>query len=111
MHDLVELLGVGRGVVAVVGAGVSLATDAAGKITVARVSLGAVAARPLLVQAAADAIIGSTLDAAALGRLEKAVEAACQPIDDKRGTKEFRIKVAGVMARRAAAIALKRARA
>ena len=36
--------------------------------------------------------------------------AACRPIDDKRGTIEFRIKVAGVLARRAAEIALKRAR-
>jgi carbon-monoxide dehydrogenase medium subunit len=39
-----------------------------------------------------------------------AVSAACRPIDDKRGTKEYRIKVAGVMARRAAQIALHRAR-
>ena len=31
-----------------------------------------------------------------------AASAACRPIDDKRGTKEFRIKVAGVLARRAA---------
>ena len=35
--------------------------------------------------------------------------AACRPIDDKRGTKDFRIEVAGVLARRAAVIALKRA--
>jgi carbon-monoxide dehydrogenase medium subunit len=39
-----------------------------------------------------------------------AVSAACRPIDDKRGTKEYRIKVSGVMARRAAQIALERAR-
>jgi carbon-monoxide dehydrogenase medium subunit len=96
--------------IAVVGAGVSLTVGTGGKIAAARVSLGAVAPRPLLVKTAADAITGSTLDKAALGRLEKAAEAACRPIDDKRGTKEFRIKVAGVMARRAAEIAYKRAR-
>ena len=39
-----------------------------------------------------------------------AASAACRPIDDKRGTIAFRIKVAGVLARRAAAIALERAR-
>ena len=39
-----------------------------------------------------------------------AASAACRPIDDKRGTKEFRIKVAGVLARRAAKVALQRAR-
>jgi carbon-monoxide dehydrogenase medium subunit len=69
-----------------------------------------VAARALLVPAAADALIGTKVDAAALERLAAAASAACQPIDDKRGTKEFRIKVAGVMARRAAAIAMQRAR-
>ena len=36
--------------------------------------------------------------------------AAAKPITDKRGTKEYRIKVSGVMARRAAAIALSRAK-
>jgi len=96
--------------IAVVGAGVSLATDAAGRITAARVGLGAVAARPLLVKPAADALVGSKLEPAALDKFEKAVRAACAPIDDKRGTKEFRIKVAGVMARRTAEIAYKRAR-
>jgi len=96
--------------IAVVGAGVSLTADGAGKITAARVSLGAVAAKVLLVPAAAQAIVGSSLDRAAQDRLEAAARAACQPIDDKRGTVEFRIQVAGVLARRAALIALERAR-
>src|SRR5260370_10639 len=51
--------------IAVVGAGVSLSLDAGGTITAARVSLGAVAARVLLVSEAAPAIIGSRLDKAA----------------------------------------------
>src|SRR5262245_5432531 len=96
--------------IAVVGAGVSLTVDAAGTITAARVSLGAVAARVLLVPAAAQAIIGSRLDRPAQDRLEAAARAACAPIDDKRGTIEFRIQVAGVLTRRAALIALDRAR-
>ncbi|HEV8144690.1 MAG TPA: xanthine dehydrogenase family protein subunit M, partial [Methylomirabilota bacterium] len=81
-----------------------------GTITAARVSLGAVAARVLLVAEAARAIIGSRLDEAARDRLQAAARAACRPIDDKRGTTEFRIDVAGVLARRAAMIALDRAR-
>ena len=97
--------------IAVVGAGVSVTIDGAGTITAARVSLGAVAARVLLVPEAARAIVGSRLDAAAQQRLETAARAACQPIDDKRGTTEFRIDVAGVLTRRAALIALDRARA
>ena len=96
--------------IAVVGAGVSVTVDEAGTISAARVSLGAVAARVLLVAEAAAAIIGSRLDRAAQDRLEAAARAACRPIDDKRGTIEFRIEVAGVLARRAALIALDRAR-
>ena len=96
--------------IAVVGCATCLALDASGKITDARVSLGAVAARPLLVQEAADAIIGTSLDEAALAKLDAAAQAACKPIDDKRGTIEFRTKVAGVLARRTAQTAYDRAK-
>jgi carbon-monoxide dehydrogenase medium subunit len=96
--------------IAVVGCGVALSLDGSGKCTAARVSLGAVAERPLLVEAAAKALIGTSGDEAAMKALESAARAACRPIDDKRGTKEFRIDVAGVLARRTAAIALERAR-
>ncbi len=96
--------------IAVVGAGVNLTLDRKGICTHARVSLGAVAERALLVPEAAAALIGTPVDAAALERLGAAASAACRPINDKRGTREYRIKVAGVMARRAAQIALDRAR-
>ncbi len=97
--------------IAVVGAGVSLTLDDKGVCGDARVVLGAVAARALLVEEAAEALIGSPVDAPALAALARAASAACKPIDDMRGTKEFRIKVAGVLARRAAETALERARA
>ena len=96
--------------IAVVGVGVSLTLDAAGACTAARVSLGAVAATVLLVEDAAAALIGTAVDDAALERLAAACSAAASPIDDKRGTIEFRTKVAGVLARRAATIALERAK-
>jgi CO/xanthine dehydrogenase FAD-binding subunit len=95
--------------IAVVGAGVSLALDATGVCTHARVALGAVAPTPLLVADAAKALIGTKVDAAALEALAAAASAACNPIDDKRGTVAYRIKVAGVLARRAAGIAYQRA--
>ena len=95
--------------IAVVSAGINLELDGKGTIKNARVSLGAVAATVLLVPAAAKALIGSKLDDAALEKLAAACSAACKPIDDKRGTIEFRTKVAGVLARRAAQIAYKRA--
>jgi aerobic carbon-monoxide dehydrogenase medium subunit len=97
--------------IAVVGAGVGLTTDTKGVITAARIGLGAVAAKPLLVKAAGDALVGSKLDPAAVDKMVTAVRAACAPIDDKRGTIDFRIKVAGVIARRAAITAYERARA
>lgn len=96
--------------IAVAGAGVSLTLDAQGRCSQARVSLGAVAERALLLPEAAAALLGSSVDAAALERLAAAARAACKPIDDKRGTREFRIKIAGVLARRAAGMALARAR-
>jgi CO/xanthine dehydrogenase FAD-binding subunit len=96
--------------IAVVGVGISLTLDAGGTCTVARVALGAVAPTALLVKEAADALIGTRVDNAALDRLAKAASAACRPIDDKRGTKEYRIKVTGVLAKRTAQQALERAR-
>jgi carbon-monoxide dehydrogenase medium subunit len=95
--------------IAVVSAGVNLTLDAKGVITAARVALGAVAPTVQLVSAAAKAIIGTKLDDAALEKLGEAASAACRPIDDKRGTVEFRTKVAAVLAKRAAAIAYARA--
>src|ERR1700704_2167351 len=96
--------------IAVVGVGVNLTLDGTGTCTTARVALGAVAPTVLLVKDAADALIGSKVDDHALERLAAAASAACRPIDDKRGTKEYRIKVAGVLARRTAVEALARAR-
>jgi len=95
--------------IAVVGAGVSVTLDAQGICRDARVSLGAVAPTALLVSEAAQALIGHKLDEATLKALDAAARKACKPIDDKRGTIDYRIKVAGVLARRAAAIAFERA--
>ena len=95
--------------IAVVGCGVSLTMDG-DTVTAARVGLGAVAPTPLLVSAAAEALVGRTIDAAE-SDLAAAASAACNPINDKRGTIEFRTKVAGVLAVRAARIAAERAKA
>ena len=95
--------------IAVVGCGVNVTLDAAGVCTAARVVLGAVAPTAVVVPAAAAALVGHKLDAATLAALDAAAQAACKPITDKRGTIEYRTKVAGVMARRTAAIAFERA--
>jgi CO/xanthine dehydrogenase FAD-binding subunit len=96
--------------IAIVGAGVSLTLDDGGTCTAAKVALGAVAPTVVIVDDAAKALIGTKVDDAALEKMAAACSAACKPIDDKRGTIEYRTKVAGVMARRAALIALERAR-
>jgi carbon-monoxide dehydrogenase medium subunit len=95
--------------IAVVGCGISVMLDGEGLCREARVVLGAVAPTPLLVPEAAEALVGHRLDDDTLARLDAAAQRACRPITDKRGTIEFRTKVAGVLARRVAAIAFARA--
>ena len=96
--------------IAVVGVAVNLTIDASGVCTWARVVLGAVAPTILIVDDCARALVGTKLDDAALDTMAAAASAACKPIDDKRGTREFRVKIAGVLARRVAKKALERAR-
>lgn len=96
--------------IAVVGAGVSLTLSADGTCTAARVALGAVGPTAFSVPAAADALVGTSLDEAALERAAAAARDAANPIDDKRGTVTYRRTIAGVLTRRATQIAATRAR-
>lgn len=95
--------------IAVAGCGVSVTLDESGTCTAARVGIGAVAPRPLLVPDAGAALVGSRLDEAALAGAAEACSKAASPITDKRGTEVYRRKVVGVLCRRAAAIARDRA--
>ena len=94
--------------IAVVGCGVSLTMDG-DTCTSARVGLGAVAPVVMLVEDAGRALVGTKLDDKALEAAAAACRAACKPINDKRGTIAYRIKVAGVLLKRTAAIAAQRA--
>jgi aerobic carbon-monoxide dehydrogenase medium subunit len=94
--------------IAVVGCGVSL-TLKDGVCTHARVGLGAVAPTALLIEPAAQALIGSRLDETALNAAANACRAACRPIDDKRGTIAYRTQIAGVLLKRTTNIAAERA--
>ena len=96
--------------IAVAGAGVSLSLDSGGACTAARVAIGAVGPRAVMVPEAARALVGSRAEGEALERAAQAASAAADPIDDKRGTARYRRKVTGVLTRRAAAIAAERAR-
>jgi len=96
--------------IAVAGAGVSLTLDGNGRCTAARVAIGAVAPTALLVPAAAEALVGTTLGDAAFARAAEAASAAARPIDDKRGTASYRRRVVGVLTARAARLAAARAK-
>src|SRR5262249_10251228 len=67
--------------IAVAGAAVSVTLDAKGVCTAACVAVGAVAPTALVVPEAARALVGSTLDDAALVRVAEAASAAAKPID------------------------------
>ncbi len=95
--------------IAVAGAGVFLSLDEQGQCQHARVALAAVAPAAFLATDAASLLIGTRLDADTLKRFATAIKAACRPINDKRGTIEYRMEVASVLAVRAAGIAWQRA--
>jgi CO/xanthine dehydrogenase FAD-binding subunit len=95
--------------IAVVGAGASIVLDASGTCTAARIAVGAAAPTVLLVEEASKALVGSKLDDGAVAKMMEAVSAACNPIDDKRGTVAYRKAMAGVLAKRVVQIARERA--
>ena len=99
--------------IAVVGAAAQLTMDG-DTVTSARIALGAVAPTVLRVSDAEAALVGAilsdgVLDDTTLAAVASAASAACNPIDDKRGTIRYRRQVAGVLARRAAQTAAQRA--
>jgi CO/xanthine dehydrogenase FAD-binding subunit len=97
--------------IAVVGVGASVTLDLDDdRVTDARIALGAVGPTPILATAAASAIIGKKLDEAALDNAARLATSVATPIDDMRGTAEFRRHIVGVLTRRALTIAAERAR-
>ena len=95
--------------IAVVGVAINLTLDDNEICNSARVALGAVAPTPILDENASETLIGTKLDEEALENLARAVQKSISPINDKRGTIEFREDVVGVLAKRVAEIAKTRA--
>lgn len=95
--------------IAVVGAGAYVELNG-NAIKSARIALGAVAPTPLFVSEAGEALVGKTAEetsydlAAAIGR------DAASPIDDMRGTDDFRRHLCGVLIKRALRGAVARAK-
>jgi CO/xanthine dehydrogenase FAD-binding subunit len=98
--------------IAVVGAGASVVLDESGKNFVsARIAIGAVAATPLFAEEASELLAGQPVGDEAIEAAMAATRKIATPIDDMRGTVEFRKHVTGVLTRRALEKAIERARA
>jgi carbon-monoxide dehydrogenase medium subunit len=93
--------------IAVVGCGVNITMEN-GICTNARVSLGAVAPTPLLINEASDIMVGTDINSDIIQRVSKICMEACNPINDKRGTIDYRTKVAGVLFKRTVLTAIDR---
>lgn len=94
--------------IAVAGAGVSV-TLVDGVFQDGRVALASVAPTPLLVAAAGAALRGQPVGPEAIERAAMAAKAAARPINDMRGTIEYRRNLCAVLTRRALATAVRRA--
>jgi carbon-monoxide dehydrogenase medium subunit len=93
---------------AIAAAAVTL-TMANGKCSGAAVALTNVGDTALLSPGAADALKGTAVDASAIGAAVAAAMAAVNPVEDLRGSVEYRTAMAGEMTRRAITEALSRA--
>lgn len=95
--------------IAVVGAGARITLDDNGNCAEASICLGAVAPTAVRVPDAEAALSGQPINDETLAAVADACSAACNPIDDKRGTIAYRRQVAGVLAKRAVRAAAERA--
>jgi len=94
--------------IAVVSAGAWIATGKDGKCTGARIAIGACGPTPILVEKAGKALVGSKFEESVLGAAGQASREAARPIDDIRGTVEYRRQLADVLTRRAIGMAIQR---
>jgi len=85
-------------------------TMSGGRVATCSIGLTNVAETPLWAEEAAKILAGSGLDAATIKKAAGAAEAICSPASDRRGTSQYRTKMAGVMLTRALARAKSRAR-
>ena len=95
--------------IAVVGAGVSVELNGA-TIKSARVTLAAVAPTPLFVKAAGDSLAGKPANEKSVQEASNIARDAAKPINDMRGTIEFRKHLCEVLTRRALNAAIERAK-
>jgi CO/xanthine dehydrogenase FAD-binding subunit len=97
--------------IAVVGVGGSITLDLDDdRVVDARIALGAVGPTPIFAAEASKSLIGKKFDEAALDNAARLAPSVAPPIDDMRGTAEYRRHIVGVLTRRVLTIAAERAR-
>jgi len=97
--------------IAVVGVGSWVSLDDAGRITAARISLGAVAATPLFAAAASDHLIGKEPTEENFAQAGELAQQIATPITDMRGTAAYRTHLVAVLVKRTLTTAVQRATA
>lgn len=97
--------------IAVVGVGASVVLDDSRENFVsARIALGAVGPTPLFAEEASNGLAGQPVNDASITAAAEAARLITTPIDDMRGTAEYRIHVTGVLVDRVLRAAVARAR-
>ncbi|VAX40846.1 Xanthine dehydrogenase, FAD binding subunit [hydrothermal vent metagenome] len=97
--------------IAVVGVGASVLLDDANEtILSARIALGAVAATPLFAEEASNLLAGQPVTDDIITQAAEACRAIATPIDDHRGTAEFRLHLVGVLVERVLKQAIEQAK-
>jgi xanthine dehydrogenase small subunit len=79
--------------ISTVAAAMAMDWDASGRIERARFAFGGVAPIPIRAAAAEDAVVGQRWNDAAVERAQAALERSIAPIDDHRGSAEYRLAV------------------
>ena len=95
--------------IAVVDAAARVSLDESGNCKEAKIAIGAAAPTVIRVPAAERILKGKKINDEVLAKVMEEVSKACNPINDKRGTIEYRRQVAGVLAKRVILLAEKRA--
>ena len=95
--------------IAVVSAACFITLDKNEIIKDLKISLGAVAPTVIDISGLDKIVKNSVLEDKLLSKISMICSKSCDPIDDKRGTIEFRSHVAGVLSKRAIILAHKRA--
>jgi len=95
--------------IAVVDAAARVSLDERGNCQEVRLAIGAAAPTIIRVPAAERILKGKKINDELLAEVMEEASKACRPINDKRGTIEYRRQVAGVLAKRVILLAEKRA--